>query len=204
MSAKTIRSTRPRQDTSQRLRQGRPLLACGSALLLMLATACGPQEDEQRELIAFHENKQLKVTGREIFHDGEWVKHGEASFYHEDGVTHRAVGNYAYGLEQGWWNEWYEDGTRAEGQYLDGHREGLWIYWYEQPFEGNPIKQEEGHYLAGKRSGNWSWWYSDGRKRSLAAYEGGKMNGPRTDWHVDGTVNLVESGMYEAGRRAGD
>lgn len=179
-------------------------LACFACGLLLAAAACGPAENSQRELRAFHADEKVKVTGTEIYYDGEWVKHGEATFYHEDGVTHRAVGNYVHGYEQGWWNEWYEDQVRAEGQYVDGHREGLWIYWFPEPFEGNLIKKEEGHYLAGKRTEKWSLWFSNGLRKSLAIYENGKMDGPRTDWRLDGTVDRVHSGLYEDGKRIGD
>jgi antitoxin component YwqK of YwqJK toxin-antitoxin module len=167
-------------------------------LLLAAAMACSPPEGETRPLLATWPKGGVKLEATEAWYDGEWVKHGRASFFRQDGSP-QATGPYERGSESGAWVEWLEDSTRGEGQYVDGQRSGEWTYWHK-----NGKVQEQGAYEAGRRVGVWKWWYASGVLRSEGEYASGKLSGRVRHWLPDGSPDADLSGTYKDGQMVSD
>lgn len=132
-----------------------PLALCVAISL----AACGPDdppEGTSRPLEKTWQNGVVRIRATEIFHDGEWVKHGPAVFFDEDGdESHR--GEYDHGLESGVWTERNDDGGTGRGPYRAGKRHGAWTYMH-----ANGRLAEEGQYVDGRRDGIWKAWAPSG------------------------------------------
>jgi hypothetical protein len=138
-------------------------LAFGALLVLTLsAGACGPPtpaEGTTRALEKTWPSGVVRARGTEVFHDGEWVKHGEVVFFDEDGdESHR--GPFEHGLESGVWHERYPDGGSGRGTYRAGKRHGPWTYTH-----ANGRLAQQGVYVDGERDGVWKSWSPSGEPR---------------------------------------
>jgi hypothetical protein len=158
----------PRTEHVTLVAQAVVALALSAALVLTLASAsCGPPptpEGTTRPLEKTWPSGVVRARGTEVFHDGEWVKHGEQVYFDEDGdETHR--GPFEYGLETGVWHERYEDGGTARGTYRAGKRHGPWTYMH-----ANGRLAQQGVYVDGERDGVWKLWSPAGEARPDVSY----------------------------------
>jgi hypothetical protein len=133
----------------------------------LAAGACGPTEPAEgttRALEKTWPSGVVRARGAEVYHAGEWVKHGEVVFFDEDGdESHR--GPFEFGLESGVWHERYQDGGRARGEYRAGKRHGPWTYTH-----ANGRFAQQGAYVAGERDGVWKFWSASGEARPDVVY----------------------------------
>jgi antitoxin component YwqK of YwqJK toxin-antitoxin module len=121
----------------------------------LVSAACGPPsppEGATRALEKAWQSGVVRTRGTEVYHDGEWVLHGEVVYFDEDGdESHR--GPFEYGLESGVWHERYPDGGSARGKYRAGKRHGPWTYMH-----ANGQMAQQGAYKDGARDGVWKFW----------------------------------------------
>lgn len=168
------------------------------ALLGAGLTACGPgaREGEVRPFEREGRAGIVLVEGEERFTDGEWVKHGFFTFRNEYGEV-TSAGSYRNGLEDGIWDEVYDDGSTGRGPFRGGVRSGAW-----ETRHPNGRIQDAGRYESGQRTGVWVSYRLDGTKLREAEYASGQENGRVHYYEADGkTVDEVRSGEYEDGER---
>lgn len=179
---------------------GSPLGRARGALALLavaLLAACGGAEGESRPLTRTWDGPggAERVRGIEVYHDGAWVPHGEILYFDREGEV-MAEGRMEYGLETGFWREYYreDDGGAGSGEYRDGKRHGEWSYFYP---EGT--RHQRGAYVDGRRHGLWTEWYAEGKLRSEIEWQDGERHGRATFRNLDGTLDTQRSGTYERG-----
>lgn len=169
-----------------------------TALALLAATitlqGCGPETEEGSVRPFVREGRAglVIVEGSEIFQGGEWLKQGNFIFRDELGEE-IAKGAYEAGLEEGPWQQRYEDGSTGVGSFKAGEREGMW-----RTFHKNGKLQDTGLYSEGLRTGRWASLRPDGTRLREAEYVAGKKEGPVTWYLKDGTtVDKNRSGTYK-------
>ncbi len=104
------------------------------------------------------------------------------------------VGQIKDGLEDGYWIEYYEDGTKtSEGSYEAGNEVGQWYYYWE-----NGKIESEGVYNDGMMDGTWTDYFESGKVSTSGAYADSKAEGP---WKITdedtGEVIIVQ---YQDGK----
>lgn len=91
----------------------------------------------------------------------------------DDGTYKEAEGYLKDGHEEGWWIEYYPDGTKSsEGAYKAGTEVGYWTYWHE-----NGQWESGGEYRDGSPEGLWITFFENGKKDSEGRYRDGLMDG---------------------------
>lgn len=138
------------------------------------------------------------VEGSERYSRGEWRKHGDFVFRDDRGdIVSR--GAYVDGLEEGPWEQVYDDGATGRGSYVKGDRSGPWTTHHRN---GQP--QDVGSYERGMRVGLWVSRRDDGTLLREAEYAKGVLSG-RVVWYgPDGsTIDFEKSGRYRRGKRTG-
>ena len=162
--------------------------------------ACGPSaaEGEVRPFEREGRAGIMLVEGEERFTDGEWVKHGFFTFRNEYGEV-TSAGSYRNGLEDGIWDQVYEDGSTGRGPFRGGVRSGQW-----KTMHPNGSLQDAGVYENGERTGAWVSYRLDGTKLREAEYENGQENGRVFYLEADGkTIDQERSGIFKDGERVG-
>ncbi|MEM9379089.1 MAG: hypothetical protein AAGB93_03995 [Planctomycetota bacterium] len=162
---------------------------------------CGGDDGEEGATRPFQSEGRagiVLVEGTERYSRGEWRKHGEFVFRDDRGeVVSR--GAYVDGLEDGPWEQVYEDGAVGRGAYVKGERTGPWTTHHRN---GQP--QDVGSYERGMRAGLWVSRRDDGTLLREAEYVDGELGG-RVAWYgPDGTtIDYERSGRYRRGKRVG-
>ena len=163
--------------------------------------ACGPR-GEEGEVRPFEREGRAGiklVEGEERFTDGEWVKHGFFTFRNEYGEV-TSAGSYRNGLEDGIWDQVYEDGSTGRGPFRGGVRSGPW-----KTMHPNGSLQDAGSYEDGERTGVWVSYRLDGTKLREAEYANGQENGRVLYFEADGrAIDRARSGIFVDGERVGD
>lgn len=162
--------------------------------------ACGGDAGTEGETRPFRREGRaglVVVEGTETYRDGAWRKHGDFVFRDDLGDV-IARGRYENGLEEGPWEQVYEDGASGRGSYAEGKRTGTW-----RTFHRSGSVQDVGAYDDGLRVGRWVSRRDDGTLLREAEYERGQLHG-RVVWYgPDGsTIDYERSGVYRRGERA--
>lgn len=102
------------------------------------------------------------------------------------------------GLKQGFWKEYYPDGTpKSEGEYRDSKRFGEWKF-----FHRNGQMEQTGKYLAGEKPhGKWTWYYESGKILREENYRRGLRDGDMIEYSDSNTV--ITKGEYMDGEKEG-
>ena len=168
-------------------------------MVLVLASCGGPDgtEGETRPFQREGRAGLVIVEGTETYKDGEWRKHGDFVFRDDRGSV-IATGRYVDGLEEGPWEQVYEDGATGRGSFVRGERSGPW-----ETFHRRGGLQDKGTYDEGMRVGRWLSYRHDGKRLREAEYEKGELSG-RVVWYgPDGqTIDYEQSGIYREGKRS--
>jgi hypothetical protein len=83
------------------------------------------------------------------------------------------IGRLEAGKEDGYWREFYENGTKsAEGRYDAGTETGQWYYYWE-----NGRIESEGVYEDGAMEGVWKDYFASGKLTTAGTYLAGKADG---------------------------
>ena len=97
----------------------------------------------------------------------------------------------AAGLRQGFWKEFYPNGTiKSQGNYKDNLRIGVWEFYYPD----GAIEQKGNFDSKGNPDGRWVWFYNGGQVLREENYRQGKLDGLMTEYDQDG--NVIAQGEY--------
>ena len=84
----------------------------------------------------------------------------------------------------------------SEADYKDGIGNGKTRGWHSNGQMAFEIDVKDGAY-----NGAWLEWYANGQAKREAHCVNGKLNGECIFYNEDGSLNLVDSGIYENGKR---
>jgi uncharacterized membrane protein YphA (DoxX/SURF4 family) len=129
------------------------------------------------------------LNGRQLTDLGEFLKTGKHWVYtYPDGATSLDGYDDAYGVKQGLWTSWYNNGQQeGRGLYSDGKKQGHWIFYHR-----NGKKQSEGDFDRDVQVGPWTTWYDDGKKETDGSFADGQMDGVWKEWSEDGKESEME------------
>lgn len=151
-----------------------------------LAPAPGPIEVREEE---YESGAVAKREEGYIDASGNFVRHGLASTWYEDGAKKSEIG-YAHGKQHGPRITWYPTGQMwGRGQYVDGLEDGTWTAWWP-----NGFKQREWHMDHGTWHGPFNEWHDNGEKKMEFEYVDGLKQGMMRIWDPRGT--LVHESEY--------
>lgn len=102
------------------------------------------------------------------------------------------------GLRDGYWKEYYLDGTlKAEGEYENGLKISEWKYYHP-----NGQMEQKGKYKKGEiPHGTWTWWYDTGNLKRTEQFSNGKEDGELIEYNDSGKV--ITKGEYVDGEKDG-
>ena len=152
--------------------------------------------------------------------DGQWTE-----WYQGGGRS--SEGHYESGEREGLWRMWTTDGVLAAesqvsggrahgkqmlrmesgivrtGECVDGLEEGLWTFWFREYPEVEK-KAGEASFSAGAYHGTHTQWNEEGEVVSRGEWRHGKRHGRWVVYAPDGSLNTVDSGLYEDGVKVAD
>ncbi|MBK9291945.1 MAG: toxin-antitoxin system YwqK family antitoxin [Bacteroidetes bacterium] len=97
----------------------------------------------------------------------------------------------ASGLRQGFWKEFYPNGTiKSQGNYTNNLRTGPWEFYYPD----GAIEQKGSYNNEGQPDGRWVWFYNNGELWREENYRQGKRDGLMTEYSPEGEV--IAQGEY--------
>ncbi len=159
-----------------------------------------PKASKIRLLSTFDENGNKTAEGtyrngikdgiHRVFNDSGQVVQ---SFLYSMG-TKIAEGVYdEEGRRQGFWKEFYPDGTlMSEGKYENDEKVGTWKYYFE---DGR--LEQIGAYLKGNPNGAWKWYYPNQQLRKQEEWFRGERDGNMIEY--DSLGNTLVRGSYREG-----
>jgi len=103
---------------------------------------------------------------KQVYHLLDGREHGEVVFYFENGLI-KEKGNYNYGVKNGKWVSWNEDGNKIGEVSYDakGLKDGKWKVW-----DNNGTVRAQMNYENGNRVGKWKIWDSNGNLINEKSY----------------------------------
>ena len=103
---------------------------------------------------------------KEVYHLLDGREHGEVIFYFENGLI-KEKGNYNYGIKNGKWVSWNEDGKKIGEVFFDskGMKDGKWKIW-----DNEGVIRAQMNYSNGNRIGKWKIWDANGNLLNEKSY----------------------------------
>ena len=103
-------------------------------------------------------------------YDNEGRKQGYWEQYYDDGSLD-GKGNYVNDMEDGYWEWYHENGQLAsQGLSVDNQRDGIWEIYYD-----NGNLNAKGNYINGLEDGIWKFYHPNGELRLKKLYNNGKF-----------------------------
>ena len=100
----------------------------------------------------------------------------------------RAKGSLKNGKEEGYWEDYNEDGTLfSKGNYINGSPSGNFKFYHE-----NGILEEEGKFVLGKKEGKWNTYWDNGNMKRQGIWKNGKAKGLFKFFNSDGKIIKIE------------
>ncbi len=134
--------------------------------------------------------------GRIEFVDG-W-KEGREQLWYADGTLEKDY-TYRHGQPTGKCRSWHEDG-KLEREWIIDEAAGTASY---KEWSRNGALVRSSFALNGKAEGLFEAWFDDGSKICEGQYHADLKEGPWKCWNSDGSLDLKQSGLYEANKRVG-
>ena len=112
---------------------------------------------------------------------------GSVEFQYDNGKL-RAKGSFKKGKEEGYWEDYNEDGTPfSKGNYVKGNPHGNFKFYHE-----NGIIEEEGNFIFGIKEGNWNTYWDNGNLKRQGIWENGKAIGLFKFFNINGKIIKFE------------
>jgi antitoxin component YwqK of YwqJK toxin-antitoxin module/GH24 family phage-related lysozyme (muramidase) len=103
-------------------------------------------------------------------YDNEGRKQGYWEQYYDDGSLD-GKGNYVNDMEDGYWEWYHENGQLAsQGLSVDNQRDGIWEIYYD-----NGNLNAKGNYINGLEDGIWKFYHPNGELRLKKLYNNGEL-----------------------------
>jgi antitoxin component YwqK of YwqJK toxin-antitoxin module len=100
----------------------------------------------------------------------------------------RAKGSLKKGKEEGYWEDYNEDGTLfSKGNYINGSPSGDFKFYHE-----NGILEEEGKFIFGKKEGKWNTYWDNGNIKRQGIWKNGKATGLFKFFNSDAKIIKIE------------
>lgn len=133
-------------------------------------------------------------TGFYFVHKGSV---GTKAFYYASGAK-MSEGTMDYGIEQGSWNFWWENGNpQQSGFFKNGKQDSLWQFFNE-----DGILYRKGSFRESLQQGEWADYYPNGQISGIGNFEMGRQSGLWKFYYEDGT--LSQQGSYKLDQPEGD